>query len=81
MPTYLFNQFTPREREVLEALCMGLSTKEIALRLDLSLATVRSLIRTLLTKTGTRDQNSLLLHVITRDRRVHYLDGRSASET
>ncbi len=76
MPTYLFNQFPPREREVLEGLCMGLHAREIARKLDISFDTVRSIIRTLLAKTGTHDQNSLILHVITRDERVYYLNGR-----
>jgi len=75
MPSYLFNQFPRRERQVLEALCMGLKAKEIAHKLGVSLATIRTIIRTLLRKTRTRDQNSLILHVITCDRRVHYLDG------
>ena len=77
MPSCLFNQFSPRKRQILEALCAGLQVREIALQLDISLATVRSIIRTLLRETGTSDQNSLILHIITRDRRVHYLNGRS----
>ena len=77
MASYLFNQFAPRERQILDALCRGWPTVEIACRLGISVATVRSLIRTLLCKTGTKDRNSLVLHVITRDRRVHYLNGCS----
>ena len=77
MPTYLFNEFAPRERQILEALCEGWPTVEIACRLGVSVATVRTMIRTLLRKTGTKDRNSLILHVITRDRRIHRLNGCS----
>ena len=76
MPSYIFNHYTWREREILEALCEGLKPKQIAFKLGITLDTVRGVLRALFEKTRTHDQNSLILHVITHDWRGPYLNGR-----
>lgn len=52
----LFEYLTPREREVLAALCQGLSAAEIAEETYVALSTVRSHIRSILTKLGVGSQ-------------------------
>lgn len=51
-----FDQLTPREAEVLRMICDGLSAAEIADESYVSLATVRSQIRSILMKLGVRSQ-------------------------
>lgn len=51
-----FNELTPREAEVLRMICDGLSATEIADESYVSLATVRSQIRSILMKLGVRSQ-------------------------
>ncbi|MBN2814289.1 MAG: response regulator transcription factor [Bacteroidales bacterium] len=55
---------TPREQEVLELICQGLSTQEIATRLFLSERTVENHRASLLDKTGCRNSLSLVLYAI-----------------
>jgi DNA-binding CsgD family transcriptional regulator len=57
---------TPTELSIAEALCIGLSIKNIMLRRQCSLATVRSHISSLLSKTDTRSQCDLvgLIHAL-----------------
>ncbi len=51
-----FNELTPREAEVLRMICDGMSAAEIADESYVSLATVRSQIRSILMKLGVRSQ-------------------------
>lgn len=55
---------THREQEVLELICQGLSTQEIATRLFLSERTVENHRASLLDKTGCRNSLSLVLYAI-----------------
>lgn len=48
--------FTPRELEILELLCAGLSNSEIAEQLFIELSTVKYHVAGLMTKTGARDR-------------------------
>lgn len=52
---------TPREREILEMLAEGLADKEIAARLQVSTATVRTLVNAILAKTGARSRTQALI--------------------
>jgi DNA-binding NarL/FixJ family response regulator len=56
--------FTKRELEVLEQLCKGLTTCEIAEKLFVSVRTVENHKASLLTKTGCKNSLSLLLYAI-----------------
>jgi DNA-binding NarL/FixJ family response regulator len=51
---------TPRERQVLRAVCEGLANKEIAARLGLSENTVKSFLQQLFGKTGVRTRAQLV---------------------
>ncbi|WP_433875437.1 response regulator [Sinomonas atrocyanea] len=55
-PDPLLKDLTPRELEVLRAICEGLSNAEIAHRFFLSEATVKSHVRRILTKLHLRDR-------------------------
>jgi DNA-binding NarL/FixJ family response regulator len=59
-PTPL-NQLTDREREVMELVAQGLSNKEIAERLFLSPATVKTHVSRILSKLHTRDRAQLVV--------------------
>ncbi|HHT32034.1 MAG TPA: response regulator transcription factor [Corynebacterium sp.] len=52
MPVLGYNNVTPREIEVLQFVCAGLSRREIADEMHLSENTIKAVIRSLLTKTG-----------------------------
>ena len=54
------HRLTPAEVTVLDALCEGLRAKEVALRLQSSIATVRSHLRSIYHKTGSRDLRDVL---------------------
>ncbi|MBL0707128.1 response regulator [Sinomonas cellulolyticus] len=56
VPDPLLKELTPRELEVLRAICEGLSNAEIAHRFFLSEATVKSHVRRILTKLHLRDR-------------------------
>lgn len=55
--TYPFPLLSPRERDVLERLSQGLSTKAIAARLGLSVKTVQNNVSQVLLKLGARDRS------------------------
>lgn len=55
---------SPREQEVLELICQGFSTQEVATRLFLSERTVENHRASLLDKTGCRNSLSLVLYAI-----------------
>jgi DNA-binding NarL/FixJ family response regulator len=55
---------TPREKEILELICEGLSSSEIAARLFLSERTVENHRASLLDKTGCRNSLSLVIYAL-----------------
>jgi DNA-binding NarL/FixJ family response regulator len=57
----LLETLTPREREILEVLAEGLADKEIAARLSVSTATVRTHVNAILAKTGARSRTQALI--------------------
>lgn len=54
-------EFTPREREILGLVCEGLSNDEIARRLFVATTTVKTHVKSLLTKTGSRSRVELVI--------------------
>lgn len=54
-------EFTPREREILGLVCEGLSNDEIARRLFVATTTVKTHMKSLLTKTGSRGRVELVI--------------------
>ncbi len=54
-------EFTPREREILTLVCRGLSNDEIAGELTVAVTTVKTHVKSLLTKTGTRGRVELVI--------------------
>ena len=62
--THITEQLTNREKEILEFICQGLSSQEIAKKLYISIRTVEGHRARLLSKTGTRNSISLVVHAI-----------------
>ncbi|WP_049190570.1 response regulator [Corynebacterium sp. 212_CJEI] len=60
-PTDAGPQFTPREQEILDLVCQGLSNDEIARRLVVATTTVKTHVKALLTKTGSRSRVNLVI--------------------
>ena len=60
-PTHTGTQFTPREQEILNLVCQGLSNDEIARRLVVATTTVKTHVKSLLTKTGSRSRVDLVI--------------------
>ncbi|KAA9289363.1 response regulator [Corynebacterium amycolatum] len=60
-PTDAETQFTPREQEILDLVCQGLSNDEIARRLVVATTTVKTHVKALLTKTGSRSRVNLVI--------------------
>lgn len=56
-----FPEFTPREREILELVCEGLSNDDIARRLVVATTTVKTHMKSLLSKTGTKRRIELVI--------------------
>lgn len=54
-------QFTPREQEILGLVCQGLSNDEIARKLVVATTTVKTHVKSLLTKTGSRSRVDLVI--------------------
>jgi len=59
----VFN-LTQREREVLEYLLQGLSSKEIANRMDISANTVKAFLRLIMIKTGESSRSAVIRKII-----------------
>jgi DNA-binding NarL/FixJ family response regulator len=57
----LYRPLTPRQAEVLELVCAGLTNREIAERLSISLRTVESHVKQLLHRTGAADRMKLIV--------------------
>lgn len=62
MPVFI--EFTPREKEVLQLVCKGLTAAEIAKELALSSRTIEGYKRALLEKTGTKNMAGLVVFSI-----------------
>ncbi|WP_242451362.1 response regulator transcription factor [Corynebacterium sp. LK10] len=60
-PTHTGTQFTPREQEILNLVYQGLSNDEIARRLVVATTTVKTHVKSLLTKTGSRSRVDLVI--------------------
>lgn len=60
-PTHSAPQFTPREQEILSLVCQGLSNDEIARRLVVATSTVKTHVKALLAKTGSRSRVHLVI--------------------
>lgn len=56
-------EFTPREKEILQAIAQGKTNKQISLVLNIGLETVKSHIRNLFTKAGVRSRAELIARV------------------
>ena len=63
-PQTSYDRLSPREREVLKLLAEGLSVKEIATRLDLSVKTVDAHKTNLMKKIGVHDRAELIKYAI-----------------
>jgi DNA-binding NarL/FixJ family response regulator len=57
-----FEQLSPREREVLEALAEGMNDKEIALRLNVGVGTARGYVKGMLQKLGVHSRLQALVY-------------------
>ncbi|MDO5030876.1 MAG: response regulator transcription factor [Corynebacterium sp.] len=60
-PSTVTAQFTPREQEILGLVCQGLSNDEIARKLFVATTTVKTHVKSLLTKTGSRSRVDLVI--------------------
>jgi two-component system nitrate/nitrite response regulator NarL len=58
-PDAIPRQLTPRERDILRLLEMGMSNKEVARALDLQLSTVKNHVHSLLTKSGATGRDDI----------------------
>lgn len=61
VPADLIDALTPRETEVMQAIAIGKTNSEIAADFHLSLATVKTHVGRILTKTGSRDRVQVVL--------------------
>lgn len=57
-------QLTSREHEVLSGIAMGLSSKELADRMDISPGTVKSFIRMIMAKLGVKTRGAILAKLL-----------------
>ena len=60
-PLTNIGQLSPRQREVVEHLIKGLSNKEIAKLMSVAEGTVKMLLHTTYTKTGTKNRTALAM--------------------
>jgi DNA-binding CsgD family transcriptional regulator len=57
-------RFSPREREVVRYLTSGLTTKEIALRMNISPNTVKQYVRLAMSKVGTTTRSRMVANIL-----------------
>jgi DNA-binding CsgD family transcriptional regulator len=60
LPTGIFDVLTPRELQVVQLICMGFRTKQVADRLRISEFTVRSYLKTVYAKLGVRSRSAMV---------------------
>ncbi|WP_158238650.1 response regulator transcription factor [Roseateles chitinivorans] len=63
---WLGDELTPRERDVLRMLCLGLDNKSIGLRLGVAAGTVKTHVKTLLQKLGARSRTQAATEALRR---------------
>jgi DNA-binding NarL/FixJ family response regulator len=63
-------KFTQREREVLEYLLQGMSSKVIANRMNLSPSTVKAFVRLIMIKTGVSSRSAIVAKIMMIQRNV-----------
>jgi DNA-binding NarL/FixJ family response regulator len=63
-------KFTQREREVLEYLLQGMSSKVIANRMNLSPSTVKGFVRLIMIKTGVSSRSAIVAKIMMIQRNV-----------
>jgi len=63
MEKNLFGAFTVREREIARLAAFGLSDKEISVRLNIAVSSVKSIISTIKNKTGAKKRTELGLYI------------------
>lgn len=63
---WLGDDLTPRERDVLRMLCLGLDNKSIGLRLGVAAGTVKTHVKTLLQKLGARSRTQAATEALRR---------------
>ena len=60
----ILNELSAREMEVLEALCQGMSNKEMAESMFISTETIKSHVSTVISKLGVKDRTQAVITCI-----------------